>query len=69
MIKTKELNNNLFEFDTKIQFYSLMAKQYNDDIIEIEQKMKYKNKVLTSNQEEIKNCIYKKENLNNKQLI
>ena len=68
MNKVNELNNNLNERerDTKIKFYSFKAQQYNDDIIKIEQRMKYENGVINNNKFEIKNYMEKKENLNSK---
>ena len=69
MNKINELNNILIESDTKIKFYSLKAQQYNDDIIKIEQRMKYENEAINNNQTEIKNYIGKKENLINKQKV
>ena len=69
MNRINELNNILIESDTKIKFYSLRAQQYNDDIIKIEQRMKYENGVINENQTEIKNYIDKKENLNSKQKV
>ena len=69
MNRANELNSILIESDTKIKFYSLRAQQYNDDIIKIEQRMKYENGVINENQTEIKNYIDQKENLNSKQKV
>ena len=67
--KIEELKAVLFEKDTRIKFYSLSAQQYSDDIVKLEQSMKYKNELLTYNQDEIKELNEEKDNLNSKQKI
>ena len=67
--KIEDLKTILFEKDTRIKFYSLNAQQYSDDIVKLEQNMKYKNELLTYNQDEIKELNEEKDNLNSKQKI
>ena len=67
--KIEQLNSNLFENDTKIQFYNIGAQQYSDNIIGMEQKIQFENNVINENQNEIKNLTEKKDNLSNKQKI
>ena len=67
--KIEQLNNALFENDTKIQFYNIGAQQYSDNIIGMEQKMQFEKNVINVNQTEIKNLNEKKDNLTNKQKI
>jgi chromosome segregation ATPase len=52
--KASELNYNIFENETKLKYYNLKAKQYNNDISKIEKKLKEETINIDDNEEEIK---------------
>jgi chromosome segregation ATPase len=69
LVKTNELNFALFKCDTKIQYYSLQCKDFNDKINEINFNIDIYNTKRLENDKEIKNDNEKFKHLNDIQEI